>query len=73
MQRENERLKGKSGRLKDELAELQEEARERRARHVQKFGILENFGMLVAAVALAAVASRWEGTKRRSRKNASRE
>jgi hypothetical protein len=65
MQRENERLEAKSERLKDRLAELQEEARARRARHVEKFGLWENFAMLVVAVGLAAVAS-WAVDRRRS-------
>jgi cell shape-determining protein MreC len=57
VQRENDRLKAKSERLKDELAELEQEARERRAHHVQKFGIWANFVMLVVSVALATAAS----------------
>jgi hypothetical protein len=64
LQRENERLKAKGERLKDELAELEQEARERRAHHVQKFGIWANFVMLVAAVALAVLAS-WAVDRRR--------
>jgi hypothetical protein len=57
MEREHARLKARGERLKDELAELEREARERRAHHVQKFGIWANFVMLVVSVALATAAS----------------
>ena len=40
------------------IKQLEDEARERRARHVEKFGSAENLAMLAAAVALAALASR---------------
>jgi hypothetical protein len=65
MQRENERLEAKGERLKDERAELQQEARARRAHHVEKFGLSANFVMLVAAVALAVLAS-WAVDRRRA-------
>jgi hypothetical protein len=66
LQRENERLKAKSERLKDELAELEQEARERRAHHVEKFGLWENFAMLVVAVGVGVLAS-WAVDRRRPR------
>ncbi len=62
---ENERLRRRientEARIEEEEAswkEATDAARERRARHAERFGLFGNFAMLAAAVVLATVASR---------------
>ena len=53
-----EKLKARVEAQKARLAVLQEEAAKRRAHHVEKMSIPENFAMAAVAVVLAALASR---------------
>jgi flagellar motility protein MotE (MotC chaperone) len=70
LQAEHDRLEAEIAEKEKEIAALEEEAKHRRARHVEKPSLGAGLAMAALSVVLAAVASRLK-TNRRSRGEAS--